>query len=79
MLSDLDGDKLAGIVFLTILAGSLLGSLASTGIGQNLRNAGVWVLLILGGIVLLFVDRLAPEPVHDDATQIPLGSRWPSA
>ena len=30
-------------------------------------------MLILGGIVLLFVDRLAPEPVHDDATQIPLG------
>lgn len=29
------------------------------------------VMLILGGIVLLFVDRLAPVPVHDDATQIP--------
>jgi undecaprenyl-diphosphatase len=30
------------------------------------------VMLILGGIVLLVVDRLAPEPVHDDATALPL-------
>ncbi|MEI4195974.1 undecaprenyl-diphosphate phosphatase [Roseovarius sp. E0-M6] len=30
------------------------------------------VMLILGGIVLLFVDRFAPEPQHDDATRLPL-------
>jgi len=30
------------------------------------------VMLILGGIVLLFVDRFAPEPRHDDATRLPL-------
>jgi undecaprenyl-diphosphatase len=29
------------------------------------------VMLILGGIILLFVDRMAPEPVHRDAMQIP--------
>lgn len=29
------------------------------------------IMLIVGGIVLLFVDRIAPEPVHSDATQIP--------
>ena len=29
------------------------------------------VMLILGGIVLLFVDRAAPAPVHHDATEIP--------
>lgn len=29
------------------------------------------VMLILGGIVLLFVDRIAPAPVHDDAMALP--------
>ena len=31
------------------------------------------VMLILGGIVLLFVDRVAPPAVHEDATEIPIG------
>ena len=31
------------------------------------------VMLILGGIVLLFVDRIAAEPRHDDAMQLPFG------
>lgn len=30
------------------------------------------VMLILGGIVLLFIDKIAPEPKHFDATQLPL-------
>jgi undecaprenyl-diphosphatase len=30
-------------------------------------------MLILGGIVLLFVDRLAADPRHDDAMRLPLG------
>jgi undecaprenyl-diphosphatase len=30
-------------------------------------------MLVLGGIVLLFVDRLAPEPRHEDAMRFPLG------
>jgi undecaprenyl-diphosphatase len=30
-------------------------------------------MLVLGGIVLLFVDRLAPEPRHEDAMGFPLG------
>lgn len=30
------------------------------------------VMLILGGVVLLFVDRMAPPPVHEDATALPL-------
>jgi undecaprenyl-diphosphatase len=33
----------------------------------------VAVMLILGGVVLLFVDRLASHPVHDDAMRLPLG------
>jgi len=31
------------------------------------------VMLILGGIVLVFVDRFAPTPRHKDATKFPLG------
>jgi undecaprenyl-diphosphatase len=31
------------------------------------------VMLILGGIVLVFVDRFAPEPRYDDAMRLPLG------
>lgn len=30
------------------------------------------VMLILGGIVLLFVDRFAPEPRYDDAMKLPI-------
>jgi undecaprenyl-diphosphatase len=30
------------------------------------------VMLVLGGIVLIFVDRIAPEPVHDDAMKLPI-------
>ena len=31
------------------------------------------VMLILGGIVLLFVDRVAPKPVINDAVAMPIG------
>lgn len=31
------------------------------------------VMLILGGVVLVFVDRFAPVPRHDDAMKLPLG------
>ncbi|RKF13437.1 undecaprenyl-diphosphate phosphatase [Roseovarius spongiae] len=30
------------------------------------------VMLILGGVLLLFVDRFAPRPRHDDAMRLPL-------
>ncbi|MFN3583481.1 undecaprenyl-diphosphate phosphatase [Phenylobacterium sp.] len=30
------------------------------------------VSLILGGVILLFIDRKAPAPVHDDAMRLPL-------
>ncbi len=29
------------------------------------------VMLVLGGVLLLFVDRIAPEPEHEDAAQVP--------
>ena len=31
------------------------------------------VMLIVGGVILLVVDRLAPAPVHDEAMALPLG------
>lgn len=31
------------------------------------------IMLVLGGIVLLFIDKIAPEPKHHDAMDIPLG------
>lgn len=31
------------------------------------------VMLILGGLVLLVIDRIAPPPVHHDALALPLG------
>ncbi len=30
------------------------------------------VMLVVGGVILLFVERIAPAPLHDDATAIPL-------
>lgn len=30
------------------------------------------VMLVLGGVILLFVDRIAPEPRHEDAMAFPL-------
>ena len=34
------------------------------------------VMLVLGGFVLLFVDRIAPEPKHHDAEKVPLGKAF---
>jgi undecaprenyl-diphosphatase len=30
------------------------------------------IMLVLGGVVLLVVDRIAPEPHHDDAMRLPI-------
>jgi undecaprenyl-diphosphatase len=30
------------------------------------------VMLVLGGVVLLFADRMAPTPRYEDATQLPI-------
>lgn len=31
------------------------------------------IMLILGGFVLLIIDRIAPRPIHHDATALPFG------
>jgi len=32
------------------------------------------VMLIVGGVILLIVDRIAPEPVHEDAMRLPIST-----
>lgn len=34
------------------------------------------IMLILGGIVLLFIDRIAPKPKYFEATELPLGKSF---
>lgn len=60
-------------VLLAFLPAVVIGVLAHDLIKQVLFETPmlIAVMLILGGIVLLFVDRMAPAPVHDDATALP--------
>ncbi len=60
-------------VLLAFLPAAVIGVLAHDFIKTVLFETPmlVAVMLILGGIVLLFVDRFAPTPVHDDAMALP--------
>ena len=60
-------------VLLAFLPAVVIGVLAHDLIKSVLFETPVLiaVMLILGGIVLLFVDRVAPVPVYDDATVLP--------
>lgn len=61
-------------VLLAFLPAVVIGVLAHDVIKAVLFETPVLiaVMLVLGGIVLLFVDRIAPVPMHDDATALPL-------
>ena len=60
-------------VTLAFIPAVLLGVLAHDFIKEVLFESPqlIAIMLILGGIVLLFVERIAPQPEHQDATQIP--------
>ena len=60
-------------VALAFIPAVLLGVLAHDFIKEVLFESPqlIAIMLILGGIVLLFVERIAPQPEHQDATQIP--------
>ncbi len=60
-------------VLLAFLPAAVVGVLARDIIKGVLFETPVLiaVMLILGGVVLLLVDRVAPAPVHRDATAIP--------
>ena len=60
-------------VLIAFLPAAIIGALAHSFIKGVLFN--VWIvctMLIVGGGVLLWVDRLRLSPVHHDATQYPL-------
>lgn len=61
-------------VLLAFLPAAVIGVLAHDFIKTVLFETPmlIAVMLILGGIVLLYVDRMAPPPVHDDALALPL-------
>ncbi len=61
-------------VLLAFLPAAFIGVLAHGFIKTILFETPmlIAVMLILGGIVLLFVDRLAPTPTHDDAMRLPI-------
>lgn len=62
-------------VFLAFLPAVLVGLLAHDFIKDVLFETPILiaVMLILGGFVLLVIDRIAPEPLHRDALALPFG------
>jgi undecaprenyl-diphosphatase len=60
-------------VLLAFVPAAVIGVLAHDFIKTVLFETPmlIAVMLILGGVVLLFVDRFAPMPVHDDAMALP--------
>ncbi len=71
-----DSVALRGVVcvLLAFLPAVVIGLVAHDFIKSVLFEtpALIAVMLILGGVVLLFVDRLAPMPIHTDALALPL-------
>ncbi|MGP3724888.1 undecaprenyl-diphosphate phosphatase [Cereibacter sphaeroides] len=61
-------------VLVAFLPAVVIGVLAHGFIKAVLFETPILIatMLILGGIVLLFVDRMAPEPRYDDAMDLPL-------
>ena len=61
-------------VLLAFLPAVVIGLLAHDFIKSVLFEtpALIAIMLILGGVILLFVDRIAPPPLHRDALALPL-------
>ncbi|WP_145104947.1 undecaprenyl-diphosphate phosphatase [Cereibacter sediminicola] len=62
-------------VLLAFLPAVVVGVMAHGFIKTVLFEAPIVIaiMLILGGIILLFVDRMAPAPRYNDVTEVPLG------
>lgn len=71
---DAEARRFLGAVLLAFLPAALVGVLAHEFIKTVLFETPmlVAIMLILGGIILIFVDRFAPEPYHVDAMKLPL-------
>jgi undecaprenyl-diphosphatase len=64
--------RFVGSVLFAFLPAALLGALFSNSIDRLLETPMlICATLILGGIVLLYVDRLQWQPVYTDVSQIP--------
>lgn len=72
MPSDAGARRFVGGVLLAFLPAAVIGALFSKYIDQMLETPLViCATLILGGIVLLAVDRMKLKPIYSDVTQIP--------
>ena len=76
LLSTLDTDasrRALVSVLIAFLPAAILGALAHDFIKAVLFETPVLIatMLILGGVILLFVDRMAPPVLHDDALALP--------
>lgn len=62
-------------VLIAFLPAMVIGALAHDFIKTVLFETPILmsVMLIVGGVILLFVDRLAPETVVEDASEVPFG------
>lgn len=71
--SDPASARFVASVLLAFFPAALVGVLAHDLIKTVLFENPVLiaVMLILGGFVLLVVDRIAPDPIHDDAMRLP--------
>lgn len=73
-LHDPEARRFITAIVLAFLPAAVIGVLARDFIKGVLFETPMLIstTLILGGIVLLFVDRFAPEPRHDDAMKLPI-------
>jgi undecaprenyl-diphosphatase len=62
-------------VFLAFLPAVVVGFFARDFVKDVLFETPmlIAVMLLLGGVVLLVIDRIAPQPVHHDALALPFG------
>lgn len=71
---DAGARRFIGAVLLAFLPAVVIGVLAHGFIKRVLFETPVLiaVMLVLGGVILLLADRLAPRPRYGDAAQVPL-------
>ena len=73
---DPEARRFIAAVLIAFLPAALAGVLAHDLIKTVLFETPllIAVMLILGGVVLLFVDRMGGVPLHDDAMRLPVGT-----
>ena len=74
--SDPQARKFALSVLIAFLPAAVLGALFHDYIKRILFDSPIaqCIALIVGGVILLFIDRLAPAPTRHDSMKLPLGT-----